>query len=332
MAVDPERLRKELLRMRELIASDPEVLAQFDTDGNGVIDGDEWEEVRKLVIRRLERDDFERELAEKLLQEEEIQEEPEVRGRDFSNLELAFDPRKSDASPADQIFERELAQRRHAPARHDVRLSEHGTLADCHELILEQTGGLKQMFERLFRREYLIKRPDGAEVGRIYQRENEFAQDLTNLNLFRHQNITFYIDDYVSNERFEMCRSASIGDNSIAVKNPRKRTIADTSWTLSFLRRKYEVRSVRDGVSYYVRRLILRPFTFEVLDPFEEPIGTMSRGWSGMGFITGGNLFHVDIQKDVSPDVMWGFLAAALLADLDSERGSRKAGLDIFNS
>lgn len=330
MAVDPERIRKELLRMRELIASDPEVLAQFDRDGNGVIDGDEWEEVRKLVIRRLEREDYEKALAEKLLEEEEIQTDPEIHGRDFSNLELAFDPRRN-PSQADEIFERELAQRRHAPARFDMRVSEEGTLADCRELILEQTGGLKQVFERLFRREYVIKRPDGKEVGRIYQKENELAQDLVNLNLFRHQNMTFYVDDYVSGERFEMCRSASIGDNSISVMNPRRRTIADTSWTLSFLRRKYEVRSIRDGVSYYVRRLILRPFTFEVLDPFEEPIGTMSRGWSGIGFITGGNLFHIDIQEDVTPDVMWGLLSAALLADLDSEQGSRKAGLDLFN-
>jgi hypothetical protein len=29
---------------------------------------------------------------------------------------------------------------------------------------------------------------------------------------------------------------------------------------------------------------------------------------------------------------MWGFLATALLADLDSERYSRKAGLDLFNN
>lgn len=328
--IDPDRLRQELARMKELIASDPEVLAQFDKDGNGVIDGAEWEEVRKLVIRRLKREDYERQLADKLLKEESG-EESENQARDFSNLELAFDPRRSDSGQADEIFEREIARRRHAQSPQNVRVSEHGTLADCRELILEQTGGLKQVFGGMFRREYSIRRRDGQEVGRIHQKQNEMLQDMTNLNLFRHKNVTFFIDDEVTNERFEMSRSASIGDNSIAVMNPNKRMIADTSWTLSFLRRKYEVRAVREGVSYYVRRLLLRPFTFEILDPFEEPIGTMSRGWSGFGFLTGGNLFHIDIREDVSPDVMWGLLAAALLADLDSENGSRKAGLDFLN-
>lgn len=328
--IDPDRLRQELARMKELIASDPEVLAQFDKDGNGVIDGAEWEEVRRLVIRRLEKEDFERQLAEKLLEEADEQ-EPEIQGRDFSNLELAFDPRRSNAGQADEIFEREVARRRHAQTPQHVRVSEHGTLADCRELVLEQTGGIKQVFGGMFRREYSIRRRDGEVVGRIHQKQNEMLQDMTNLSLFRHKNVTFFIDDEVTNERFEMSRSASIGDNSIAVMNPNKRMIADTSWTLSFLRRKYEVRAVREGVSYYVRRLLLRPFTFEILDPFEEPIGTMSRGWSGIGFLTGGNLFHIDIQEDVSPDVMWGLLAAALLADLDSENGSRKAGLDFLN-
>lgn len=55
MEIDRERLRQELKRMKELIANDPAVLARFDTDGNGVIDGEEWEAVRQVVIQRLKR-------------------------------------------------------------------------------------------------------------------------------------------------------------------------------------------------------------------------------------------------------------------------------------
>jgi len=51
MPVDPERLREELRRMRVLIEKDPATRTRFDTDGNGVIDGDEWEQVWQLVIR-----------------------------------------------------------------------------------------------------------------------------------------------------------------------------------------------------------------------------------------------------------------------------------------
>jgi hypothetical protein len=59
MTVDRKRLSEELCRMRVLIEKDPEVKARFDTDGNGVIDGHEWEQVRQLVIQRLERADSE---------------------------------------------------------------------------------------------------------------------------------------------------------------------------------------------------------------------------------------------------------------------------------
>ena len=44
------------------------------------------------------------------------------------------------------------------------------------------------------------------------------------------------------------------------------------------------------------------------------------------------DISSLDIDADVSPDAMWGFLATALLADLDTERGSRSSGLDLFNS
>lgn len=336
MAVDPDRYHRELLRMQELITSDPEVHAQFDTDGNGIIDGDEWDAVRQLVYRRLEREDYEEQLAEMLrmeLDEDPPEPTPQAQGtRDFANLELAFDPHQERVSHADQIFERELAQRRtgHHAAR-EVRLSEHGTLADCNELILEQTGGLKQLMGKMFRREYAIKSPENKDVGRIFQVQNEMFQDMSNLRLFSHANMNFTVEDFVSNERFEMRRSTTMGDSSVSVVNPRGRTLSDTSWTLSFLRRTYEVRSHRDGVSYYVRRRMWRPWTFDILDPFEEPIGTMERGWSGLGFLTFGNLFHIEVRKDLSPDTMWGLLAAALLADIDSEQGSRKAGLDLFN-
>ena len=69
MAVDRERLREELGRMRKLIQKDPEVLARFDTDGNGVIDGHEWEQVRQLVIQRLEREEAETAEASRLAAE-----------------------------------------------------------------------------------------------------------------------------------------------------------------------------------------------------------------------------------------------------------------------
>jgi len=397
MQIDPNRLREELTRMRELIATDPEVLAHFDTDGNGVIDGEEWDAVRQLVIQRLEREAAEAELARQLQEsldprqaaelarmeadiagedvnepasESQADELPPVskvdeievdfdavsggqvevehgtpsqrpgqrpESRDFEGLELAFDPREDRAtqnqSLADELYERELAGRYAAGARdaRSVRLSEAGTMADCNELILEQSGGAKQFFGNMFRREYVVRDADGQEIGRIGQRENEMLQNLTDYSILEDPDINFSVHDGITGEQFHFRRTSGFTDNTIAVFNPQGRVIARTSWTLSFLRRKYEVRVVKEGMSYYVRRRMLKPWTFDVLDPFEEPIGTMQRGWSGLGFLTGGNLFHIEVEGDVSPDAMWGFLATALLADLDSEAGSRKAGFDFFN-
>lgn len=351
MTIDAERLKLELQRMKELIASDPAVLAHFDADGNGVIDGQEWEAVRQVVIRRLEREAAEAELARQMLQELDDAQAAELarmeadmaaedappgdglEGRDWGNLELAFDPREARGkSVADEVYERELHSR-YSGARNpnSVRFGEYGTLADCQELVLEQGGGAKQLFGNLFRRTYVIRDPEGNELGRVGQRENEALQNLTDYSIFNDPTLNFRVHDEVSQEEFRLERTSGLGDNSISVYNPRGHIVASASWTLSFLRRKYEVRVVREGISYYVRRRALRPWTFEVLDPFEEPIGEMQRGWSGLGFLTGGNLFHIQIDEEVSPDAMWGFLATALLADLDSEQGSRRSGLDFFN-
>ncbi len=367
--IDPIRLREELARMRELIANDPKVLAQFDKDGNGVIDGDEWQEVRNLVIRRLEHEAYEAQLASQMAQiddeqlaeiarmeaamaEEEFELEPEPEqpklqthpslasnqsNLDFSNVELAFDPREDQIarqqSMADKLYEREVASRYGAgnPSA-KVRIGEHGSLADCHELILEQQGGAKQLLGNLARREYVIRDGRGEEIGRVWQKQNEALQNLTVTSLFEYPDLHFFIEDYLTEQTYEVSRSTRIGENSMSVMNPKKRYFVHTEWTLSFLRRKYEIRAYTEGVSYYVRRRALNPFTFDVLDPFDEKIGVMQRGWTGLGFLTMGNLFHISIEKDVSPSVMWGFLATALLADLDSESGSRRAGLDFWNS
>lgn len=326
MALDPDLLREELSRMRELIATDPKVLAYFDTDGNGVIDGDEWENVRTLVTRRLERQQAEAEesLRLKAEYERELADEPPAAaevpaGRDFSNLELAFDPRAEPRGQvADAIYSQDLPHRM-SPA--SMRIGEDHTLGGFSELILEQKGGAKQLFGSAFRREYDVKSADGEVVGHIVQRQNEMIENLGVISVFDLPDIDFVVDDYIADEQFRFRRSRGFSDNSITVTNSRGTTIATTSWSLSFVRRKYEIRA--DGVSYYVRRRLLRPWTFEALDPFEEPVGELQRGWSGFGFLGGANLFHIGFDDPVSSRVMWGFLATALLADLDSEPNSR---------
>ncbi len=334
MDVDPDRLREELTRIKKLITTDPRVLARFDTDGNGIIDGDEWAEVRRVVIQRLDREAQEAEMARMLADEiDEVEEEPIAAsaqdGRDFSGLELAFDPRqeRETSSIAEDLFRKDLS-REYA----DGAQTNGNSMADHQELILEQVGGAKQLFGNMFKRQYIVRDAHRRELGRISQRQNEMLQNLTDYSIFTDPDLSFVVEDDLCDQRREFVRSTGMGENSIQIKNPQGRYIGFTEWRFSFLRRKYEVRMGSEPTSYYVRRKLLKPWTYEVLDAFDEPIGTMERGWSGMGFLAGANLFHIDIEADISSDLMWGFLATALLADLDSEPSSRRSALDFLNS
>ena len=149
------------------------------------------------------------------------------------------------------------------------------------------------------------------------------VQNLGAVSVFDVPDLDFVVDDYVSGDQFRFRRTRGFSDNSITVTNPRGMTIASTSWTLSFVRRKYEIRVPTEGVSYYVRRRLLKPWTYDALDPFEDPIGDLQRGWNGLGFLTGANLFHIGFEEPIGSSAMWGFLATALLADLDTEPNSR---------
>ena len=334
MNYDPERLHEELERMRELIRTDPRVFARFDRDGNGVIDGDEWEEVRRVVAQRLEREAFEEELARELAEQPAPDAFSPPAGEvelpfDEAPLELAFDPRLQPRGEriADQVFHRDVA-RKYA----DVVPGQPTTLADHRELVLEQGGGVKQLFTSMFKPSYIIRDARNREVGRIAQQQNEMLQNMMDYDLFRDPNLSFEVEDYLGNYPYRFVRSTGMTENCVQVVNPQGRYIGYTEWKFSFLRRKYEVRVDAEGVSYCVQRRLLRPWTFDILDPFDEPIGVMQRGWSGIGFLAGANLFHISVETEITSQLMWGLLATALLADLDSEQGSRRSSLDFFNS
>jgi hypothetical protein len=157
MAVDRERLRDELRRMRALIQKDPETLARFDTDGNGVIDGHEWEQVRQLVIQRLEREEAEAIEAGRLAS---------AAGEAFAATAIA------PGSVASAIYEIDLSSTRSAT-------SLPGGIAEADEMVLEQQGGLGQLFEGMVRRRYSVFSTDGSLLGSIDQVENEMMQEPT---------------------------------------------------------------------------------------------------------------------------------------------------------
>jgi hypothetical protein len=299
MAVDRERLREELRRMRELIQKDPEVLARFDTDGNGVIDGHEWEQVRLLVTQRLEREQAEENEASRLAAEA---------GEAFDSTPAA------PGAVAHAIYEADLPS-----AYGDAPLP--GGIAEADEIVLDQQGGLGQVFEGLVRRRYGVFAADGSQLGSVEQVENEMLQSLTNRSLFEVPDLHFRVTDAGTGTITTFRRSQGLARDQIDVIDPAGMYRASVEWKLSLLGKKFSVQSVNGAACITVKGSILRPFTLEILDCVDDPIGKIERGWSGLGaFLTGGNRMRIRVQPgEVTPDERWGLLAAALLADLSAE-------------
>jgi hypothetical protein len=292
MNVDRQRLREELRRMKELIAKDPEVLARFDLDGNGVIDGDEWDQVRELVTKRLEREAREAAEADRLGAQEPS---------------AAALP----GSVASAIYEGDLAAITATPS----------SLAEADEMVLEQQGGLGQLLEGAVRRRYAVFAMDGAAIGTIDQVENEMLQDMLNRSILEQPDLHFRVTDAGTGEQLTFRRTRGLGHDAIQVLDARGRLRATVEWKLSLLGRKFVVEPSGEGGSVTLKGGILRPFTMDVLDCVDDRIGTVERGWSGLGaFLTGGNRMRIRVDPgEVVPNQRLGLLAAALLADLASE-------------
>ena len=126
--IDRQRLDQELERMKGLIRDDRAVRDLFDLDGNGEIEGGEWEQVRRLVVRRLEREVGEARRARDLAQttgveyEDALRSEPgrvasQIFNRDLPALlgpstrvgslaaasDLILEPRSDDATGAEPL-------------------------------------------------------------------------------------------------------------------------------------------------------------------------------------------------------------------------------------
>jgi hypothetical protein len=297
MAVDRERLSEELRRMRQLIEKDPEVKARFDTDGNGVIDGHEWEQVRQLVIARLER-----EAAE----DAEGRQNAEEAGEAFAVEGAAA------GAVATTIFDADLQTGTAVP--HSIGE------ADC--MVLEQQGGLSQVFEGAFRRRYAVLAEDGSTLGAVEQVESELVLGMTPRSIFEHPDLHFRVSDAGTGTVTTFRRTQGLARDRIDVIDTAGLYRASVEWKVSLLGRKFEVSPSGDGGIVIVKSNLLKPFSLEILDCVDDPIGSIERGWSGLGaFLTGGNRMRIRVNPgEVTPEQRWGLLAAALLADVSAEK------------
>ena len=314
--VDAARLRDELRRMRTLIQEDPEVKAKFDKDGNGTIDGEEWEEVRQLVIKRLERE--EEENAERDRLEQAMQEAGETTDATGPAAVAA-------GALAQGIYEGELRASSASPSPSPSTAS---SVGDLDEFIIQQEGGATQLFGNAFRREYAILSANGDGIGSVSQRENEMMQQWTNKSFFEIPDLHFDLFDALSGARYVLKRSEGMARQRMGVMDEKGLMLATTDWKFHLVWKKYEVTSTLDGSKLLVQNQLMNPFTLSILDVMEEQVGTIERGFSGLGgLLTGGNKMRIKIRPgEANPGLRWGLVAAAVLTDIASEEDKSRAG------
>ncbi len=299
--VDRNRLREELRTMRELIKKDAEVCARFDLDGNGMIDGDEWDQVCQLVTRRLEREGAEAERSVQLL----------AAAGEGTPLAPAA---AATGSIAQGIYDSDLpSSSGSTPASTRIEAAT--------ELILEQQGGLAQICEQLFRRRYAVLAADGTVLAEVQQVENEMLQNLTNSSIFSQPDLSFQVTVAATGESITFRRSSEFLAEQVVVLDSSGGQQAIVHWKASLVGKKFRISGSMDPGTLQVKSSIFKPFTLTILGALGNEIGTIERGWSGLGaLLTGGNRMRIKLDQPVSNGQLWGLLAASLLADLGDER------------
>ena len=281
--IDHQRLNEELQKMRELIRNDHAARARFDVDGNGEVDGDEWEQVRQLVVRRLEREAVEAREAERLARQTGI------------DLEVRDSP--ASGGVASQIYERDLPTLMGPMARVS-------SLAATSDVILER---------RSDSRRYSILSPDGSHLGTVNQGSDlEFAVATQD------------------GQQFVLRGSCGPGAHRVEILDAVGDTRGYVQSKPAGKRRSYHVVSTLDRGTLAIESQPSSPLTLLVRGPNGTPVGTIERGWSGLGeFLVGGNRTRIRVQAGkVTPGQRWGLIAAALLEEITAgtRSDSRLAG------
>lgn len=300
MPVDQERLREELRRMRVLIEKDPATLARFDTDGDGVIDGQEWEQVRQLVIHRLEREEAEQAHGKRLAAEA---------GEDFAGAAGA-----APGAVAQAIYEGDI------PATHGSGAGP-ASIGEADEMVLQQQGGVGRLLGDMVRRHFAVFAADGSPLGSIEQVENQMFQNLTKTSILKIPDLHFQVVDAGTGTCMTFRRTEGMAREGIDVIDATGRFCASVNWKFSLLGTKFIVQAAGQPGEITVKGSIFHPLTLEILNLVDRPIGRIERGWSGLGgFLTGGNRMRIRVNPgDVAPEERWGLLAAALLAELSAQ-------------
>lgn len=319
--INQKKLRDTLRIIKKKIRENPKVLARFDKDGNGVIDGQEWEEVRQLAIRRLERIEREQAVAQQTAQQADPETLSSAQQSGSSQNSLTMDMSAATSAMTSGIVNEDLTEF-NIPA--DAQL---GTIAQARQLILEEEGSIgKMILSTMVCRKYEIKNGRNQVLARIEQSESEFMQSWKTRTLFEIPDLDFRLFETASANAYTFRRSQAIAKDRIDVLNSKGAPIAHARWTFSLIARTYELYSSFSTDKLILKQPLLRPFTMFLYDHKGNEIGMVEKGWSGLGaFLTGGNRMRIRFQRPqaVSEGHRWAILACCLLEDLNNEERNR---------
>lgn len=301
--IDPAKLEKELAVMREMIQTDQEVLNHFDTNGDGEIDGDEWDAVQDLVVKRLNR---------------------EARELEAAKAAMAGVPRKSirpDSDPeappiplepgetAQYVFREDLV-----PMVQTPRGS--GTTVDLQEALLLDILVLKRGGEF---------RGVSTKCDVEYALFNKGQKQLCRLNLTRdrgrssrkHRGVRVDIigpDGAVTHT----IRHGDMGDEFMVIEDAEKRELGRLSRRSTWLRRVFDMTWPLGQA--IVRRSLWDETAHVVVDAYGTDLARVEQDWSGLGGLFNNDLMHMAFEPAAELEARWAILGTAVLLDVYRRR------------
>jgi len=293
--VNSSKLSEELRRIKKLIADDPKVKARFDLDGDGHIDGFEWEQVRQLVIQRLER--------------------AEAEAAEARSLGAASQPPPdTEGQLAQQIFAEDLRG----------SASDATSLGEAEDFVLTQLGGIGQVFEGLAKREYAVHSASGTELGAIRQQQSDVVAGLSRTPLSGLV-LSFTVFAGMQPVAVFHCEGGWRASR-LDILEPGGGNLGHVTWKPGLVRASYRVVSTMDRGAMEIKAPLFKPWTLNIKSEIGDDIGTITRGWSGLGgFLTGGNRMRIQVEPGrTTPNQRFALLAAALLTDLEAEERRTK--------
>ena len=290
--VDKQRLIEELRELKRQIRNDPEVRAHYDLNGDGEIDGQEWDLTRKAVISYLESEEARN-------KEESVPKSAAVAG--------------ATAAVADQVFNRIKKSATHtdyAPA---------GTLlAEPAIIVSQKVEDLEVITDFEGRNKYRFLTEDGRELAKAQEGDTGTLGMFSRSFLGNRRPFTMWITDHKTNETVILKRHFDLIFSKIDVSDEDE-PIGTVQQRFGFFNKKYDLLTFFGDRNLSVVGPLFKPWTFDIFSG-DEQVGSIKKKWSGFlkeAFTKADNFLVSFDDPQLTAGERKLILAAAIAIDMD---------------